>query len=288
LTGEAHTPSDRNRERHQPTTSSPRWGEERVGLRPRCWPRPSRSGLAERGPDRRPWRDNDSAAKGGHPGRSRLRLRRGRRRCLPGRGSPASGAADVEVLPTDSAYVVKLLAVVERTADDEVSVRVHPTMVPKAHPLAGGPQCLQCRSSSKARPAGGAHALRPGLLEGRPTASAVLGDLNRRPLGNRLAGTTGPAPEAPARPALRSMADVRSPFYVTLDVERPPPGYSARVAGHVSAITGSPSRSMEQEGLGDAARLIFLTHAARERGDVQATLEDLATLPAVWAHRRRG
>jgi homoserine dehydrogenase len=39
-------------------------------------------------------------------------------------------------------------------------------------------------------------------------------------------------------------------------------------------------RSMEQEGLGDGARLIFLTHAATE-GDVQATLDDLAILPVV-------
>jgi homoserine dehydrogenase len=37
---------------------------------------------------------------------------------------------------------------------------------------------------------------------------------------------------------------------------------------------------MEQEGLGDGARLIFLTHTATE-GDVQATLDDLATSPVV-------
>jgi homoserine dehydrogenase len=43
---------------------------------------------------------------------------------------------------------------------------------------------------------------------------------------------------------------------------------------------GVSIRTMEQEGLGAEARLIFLTHAARE-GDVQATLDDLRGLAAV-------
>ena len=37
---------------------------------------------------------------------------------------------------------------------------------------------------------------------------------------------------------------------------------------------------MEQEGLGDEARLIFITHTARE-ADVQATLRDLNELDVV-------
>ena len=74
------------------------------------------------------------------------------------------------------------------------------------------------------------------------------------------------------------MAEARSPFYITLDVEDRP-----GVLGTVAAMFGDHGvsiRSMEQEGLGHGARIIFLTHAARE-GDVQATLDDLATLPVV-------
>ena len=37
---------------------------------------------------------------------------------------------------------------------------------------------------------------------------------------------------------------------------------------------------MEQEGLGDEARIVFITHAAVE-ADVQATLHDLRLLDAV-------
>ena len=39
-------------------------------------------------------------------------------------------------------------------------------------------------------------------------------------------------------------------------------------------------RSMEQEGLGGEARLVFITHAARER-DLRSTLQDLRSLDAV-------
>ena len=53
----------------------------------------------------------------------------------------------------------------------------------------------------------------------------------------------------------------------------------ALVAG-VFGRHGVSIRSMEQEGLGDQARLVFITHWATER-DVQATLGDLRELEAV-------
>jgi len=53
----------------------------------------------------------------------------------------------------------------------------------------------------------------------------------------------------------------------------------ASVAG-VFGEHGVSIRSMEQEGLGDEARLIFITHTATER-DVQATIHDLRNLDVV-------
>jgi homoserine dehydrogenase len=53
----------------------------------------------------------------------------------------------------------------------------------------------------------------------------------------------------------------------------------ATVAG-VFGRHGVSIRAMEQEGLGDEARLVFITHVARER-DVQATLHDLRELDVV-------
>ena len=57
------------------------------------------------------------------------------------------------------------------------------------------------------------------------------------------------------------------------------PGVLATVAG-VFGQHGVSIRSMEQEGLGAEARLVFITHLARER-DVQATLHDLRELEVV-------
>jgi homoserine dehydrogenase len=57
------------------------------------------------------------------------------------------------------------------------------------------------------------------------------------------------------------------------------PGVLAAVAG-VFGDHGVSIRSMEQEGLGDEARLIFITHTAIER-DVQATIHDLRNLDVV-------
>jgi len=182
-------------------------------------------------------------------------------------------------------YVIKLLAVAELVDADpvhgdvadgppDVSVRVHPAMVPRTHPLAS------VRGAFNAvfveGEAAGELMLYGRGAGGAPTASAVLGDLidAARNLAQRA-----PAP-APRRGAtgLRPIDELRSAFYLNLEVvDRP--GVLAAVAT-VFGDHGVSIRTMEQEGLGDEARLIFLTHAARE-GDVRATLDGLRQLEAV-------
>jgi homoserine dehydrogenase len=54
----------------------------------------------------------------------------------------------------------------------------------------------------------------------------------------------------------------------------------ATVFGH----HGVSIRSMEQEGLGEEARCVFITHQARE-ADVQATLSELRGLEALRSVR---
>ena len=170
-------------------------------------------------------------------------------------------------------YVVKLLAVTER-AGDGVAVRVHPAMVPATHPLAS------VRDSFNALFIEG-EAVGELMLYGRgaggmPTASAVLGDLidaahNLRAGGR---GRTGVL----SRAAVWPIDELSSEYYLNLDVvDRP--GVLATVAT-VFGEHGVSIRSMEQEGLGEEARIVFITHVARER-DVQATLHDLRRLDAV-------
>ncbi len=80
------------------------------------------------------------------------------------------------------------------------------------------------------------------------------------------------------RARIRSIDELETAYYLSLDVADQP-GVLAQVAT-VFGNRGISIRSMEQEGLGDQARLIFITHRARER-DLQATLHELRQLDAV-------
>ena len=171
-------------------------------------------------------------------------------------------------------YVIKLLAIAEQREGPEVGVRVHPAMVPAEHPLAS------VRDSFNAVFVEGA-AVGDLMFYGRgaggfPTASAVLGDLidaavNRARGSHASIGVLGKA-------RIRPIDEVETAYYLNIDVfDRP--GVLAAVAG-VFGAHGVSIRSMEQEGLGDEARLVFITHIAREAA-MQATVRDLHHLDAV-------
>ena len=171
-------------------------------------------------------------------------------------------------------YVVKLLAVVEQPARGEVAVRVHPAMVPTEHPLAS------VRESYNAvfveGEAAGELMFYGRGAGGRPTASAVLGDLVDAAVNLRQ-GTAGPTPGL-ARARVRPIDELTSQYYLTIDVvDRP--GVLEKVAG-VTARHQVSILKLEQVGLGDEARLVLVTHAAAER-DVQATIADLRQLDVV-------
>ena len=80
------------------------------------------------------------------------------------------------------------------------------------------------------------------------------------------------------RAAIRPIDEMSSLYYVNMEVADRP-GVLAAVA-RVFAEHGVSIKSMEQDGLGDEARLVFITHVARE-ADVQATIRDLHHLDAV-------
>jgi homoserine dehydrogenase len=175
-------------------------------------------------------------------------------------------------------YVIKLLAVAELVpvdgGPDEVAVRVHPAMVPVAHPLAG------VRDSFNAVFVEGA-AVGDLMFYGRgaggdPTGSAVLGDLIDASVNLRK-GTHADLLALTRKP-IRPIDELHASYYVNLDVVDKP-GVLRAVAEaferHAVSI-----RSLEQEGVGADARLIFITHQARE-ADVQATLEDLRELDVI-------
>jgi len=189
-------------------------------------------------------------------------------------GITAIAAADVSYA-NRLGYSVKLLAVAELVdGGPEISVRVHPAMVPRTHPLAS------VRGEFNAVFVEGAVSGEL-MLYGRgagggPTASAVLGDLVDA-ARNLRAGASAPAPKRTSA-TVRPQAELRAAFYLSMDVADRP-GVLAAVAG-VFGNHDVSIRAMEQVGLADEARLIFLTHVATE-GDVLATIDELRLLQAV-------
>ncbi|MEZ5281985.1 MAG: homoserine dehydrogenase [Acidimicrobiales bacterium] len=170
-------------------------------------------------------------------------------------------------------HVIKLLAIVERSGD-AVSARVHPAIVPANHPLAS------VRDSFNAVFIQG-QAVDDLMLYGRgaggaPTASAMFGDLIeaavnlRRGTHNELWGLEAAA--------VVPIDETSSAFYVPIDVVDAP-GVLAAVATVFGRHEVSIS-SMEQHDEGDNAKLLLITHQARE-ADMQATVAELRTLEPV-------
>ena len=169
---------------------------------------------------------------------------------------------------------IKLLAIVQRNNDGSIAARVHPTMVSKEHPLAS------VRDSFNAVYVEG-DGIDQVMFYGRgagghPTAAMMVGDAIDVAI-NATSGChsgVGPLPEANTRP----IDDVASAFFISLAAFDKP-----GVLSQITNVFGERNvsiRSMEQEGFGDEAQLVFITHEALER-DLRATLDDLRSLDAV-------
>ncbi len=182
-------------------------------------------------------------------------------------------AVDVE-FARRAGYVIKLLGVAERV-DGGISRRVHPAMVPVDHPLAAVHGAMNAVFVEGAA-SGPLMWLGQGA-GGRPTATAVLGDVLDA-ARNRVSGRHDVPFSVDDTLTTVEPGDLASVYYVSLDV-LDEPGVLASVAGVFGRHRVS-IQSMEQSGFGDEARLSFVTHAAVTR-DVWATLDELAQLTAV-------
>jgi homoserine dehydrogenase len=183
-------------------------------------------------------------------------------------------SADIEVARR-LGYVVKLLAIAELDeTTSEIAVRVHPAMVPLHHPLAS------VRESFNAVFVEGA-AVGQLMFYGRgagglPTASAVLGDVIDAAV-NLTKGTHGTLGSF-AKARIRAIDETSAEYLLGLEVADQP-GVLHAVTG-VFAEHGVSIRAAEQEGIGAGARLVFITHDAKE-SDVQATVHGLRELDVV-------
>lgn len=185
-------------------------------------------------------------------------------------------AADVRAAH-DMGFVIKLLAVAERT-DEGVIVRVHPTMIPRDHPLAS------VRGSFNAvfveAEAAGEMMFYGRGAGGFPTASAVLGDLVTA-ARNRVVGGRGPGESTHANAPILPIGRAMTRYYVNLDVADRP-GVLASIAA-AFAENGVSIQVVRQDGHGADAGLIVRTHKATDEalGKTVAQLANLETVRAV-------
>ncbi|GAB3312811.1 homoserine dehydrogenase [Geodermatophilus aquaeductus] len=173
---------------------------------------------------------------------------------------------------------VKLLAICERVAGEEgdtVAVRVHPAMIPTTHPLAAVGGAFNA-VFVEAEAAGQLMFYGQGA-GGEPTASAVLGDLVAV-ARNRVAGAAGAGPTAYADLPARPIAETPTRYHVSLDVADVP-GVLATVAT-AFAEHGVSIATVRQDGHGDAATLVIVTHSAPDAA-LSSTIAALRELSAV-------
>ncbi len=176
-------------------------------------------------------------------------------------------------------YAIKLLALCEVSdapdfGSDRIAVRVHPALVPADHPLA------LVRDSFNAVFVTG-EAVGELMFYGRgagglPTASAVLGDVIDAAHNLRYGVTERQLDREVA--AIVPMNELSSRFYIAVDVIDQP-GVLAAVA-KVFGENLVSIRSMEQIGMDNEARLVFITHTAPE-SSVKMTLDGIRELASV-------
>jgi homoserine dehydrogenase len=176
--------------------------------------------------------------------------------------------------------VVKLLAICERT-DKGVSVRVHPAMIPRSHPLAGVREAFNA-VFVEAQAAGQLMFYGRGA-GGDPTASAVLGDIVAV-ARHRVVGGLGPGESTYADLPVLDMGEALTRYHVSLDVEDRS-GVLAKVAAafadhDVSIETVRQQMVPAEEGQSARANLIIVTHTAPEAA-LSATVERLEELDVV-------
>lgn len=190
----------------------------------------------------------------------------------------------------DSGLVIKLLAIAELVtaageggaATEGASVRVHPTLLPREHPLAAVRGAFNA-VFVEAENAGQLMFYGAGA-GGRPTASAIMGDLVST-ARRVVAGAPGRTDTATRRLPILGIEAVTTSYSIGLEVPDQL-GVLSRVAA-VFAEHGVSIEAMRQTIDGDepgsgegTAELRFVTHRASEK-DLAETVADIKNLDVV-------
>lgn len=158
-------------------------------------------------------------------------------------------------------YCIKLLGIVEPVGSDRILARVHPTLIPKAHPLAsvhGVYNALWVHGDF----------VGDVMFSGRgagsdPTASAVVGDLID--VGRNIFGHgAGSAIPYDTGMLTAPISELRTSYYLRIQVQDRP-----KVLGAIATEFGNHDVSlaaMEMKTLSEGrGEIVFLTHPCREQ-----------------------
>jgi len=194
-------------------------------------------------------------------------------------------AADI-ASAAEMGSVVKLLAIAELVPVDSgvstgstggygVSVRVHPAMIPRSHPLASVREAFNA-VFVESDAAGQLMFYGPGA-GGAPTASAVLGDLVT--VGrHRLGETRGAGESSYADRVVLPMGETRTRYHIAVDVDDRA-GVLAEIATAFAEEDVS-IQTLRQEGRGEDAQLVVVSHDATD-AQLSRTVERLRGLGCV-------
>lgn len=174
-------------------------------------------------------------------------------------------------------YVVKLLAIAKNDHENGISLRVHPTMLPKTHPLATVNDVFNAIFVN-------GDAIGEAMFFGRgagrmPTASAVCGDVIDV-ARNILHGAAGRISCTCFEDKhLCSIENIKSPCYIRLLVHDQP-GVLAGIAASFGAHNVSLRNVVQKQNVGDFAELVLVTYNVSEY-NLRLALVTLEGLPSV-------
>lgn len=190
------------------------------------------------------------------------------------------GISNIKAVDVDYAkrfgYVIKLLAI-GKEEDNELELRVHPTMIPKIHPLANVNDSFNAIFIK-------GNAVGDLMLYGRgagdlPTGSAVVGDIISILRNNsEQINVTGIKSSAPIK-KVRNSGSNYSEFFIRLNVKDIP-----GVLGEITVIFGSHKVSIltvnQEVNKEDDVSLVFVTHGSLEE-NINKSLEEIRLLDSV-------
>jgi homoserine dehydrogenase len=185
------------------------------------------------------------------------------------------GAADM-AYAQELGYVIKLLAIGADT-EDGLELRVHPTLVPRNHPLASVADVFNAVFIE-------GDAVGEVMFYGRgagslPTGSAVVGDVVdvARNIRN---GATGRVPcTCFEQKRAKNIEEVVGKYYLRLQVADRP-GVLASIASVFGEESVSIASVVQKKTTGDRAEIVWITHDVKEHA-MQKSLQRIRSLPVV-------